>query len=364
MLPRWTLTRYLALQFATSVATILALVLVVVFIFDILAMGQRFGAKEGITFATIMSMSILKMPNLLEDTIPFATLLGAAWSFSSLSRSSELIVARAAGVSAWQFLAPALGLGFISGVILIMAYDPLAAAMIEREEALESKYLHSQTSLLDVSSTGLWLRQVNQGAPAIINAQKVSDHGARLEDVVIYTTTAQDQFTGIVTAKVATLEPGRWLLEHGAIRRVGSENEPMPIAEFGTELTRGQIQDSFASPKTMSFWQLPRFIRLAEQAGFSALRHRLHYYSMLATPLLLCAMVLLAAVFALRVQRGRGLGVIAIGVLMAGFLLYFTTSFSNALALGNIVPVTLAAWAPAATATLLGVAFILHFEDG
>ncbi|MFZ1989170.1 MAG: LptF/LptG family permease [Alphaproteobacteria bacterium] len=261
-------------------------------------------------------------------------------------------------------MAPSLGLGFISGLVLIMAYDPLAAAMIEREEGLESKYLHSTTSLLDVSSTGLWLRQVNQDGPAIINAQKVSDHGARLEDVVIYTTTPQDRFTGIVTAKVATLEPGRWLLEHGVIRRVGSENEPVPIAEFGTELTRTQIQDSFASPKTMSFWQLPRFIRLAEQAGFSALRHRLHYYSMLATPLLLCAMILLAAVFALRVQRGRGLGYLAVGSMLTGFTLYAATSFSNALALGSVVPVTLAAWAPAATATLLGVAFILHFEDG
>ena len=259
---------------------------------------------------------------------------------------------------------PSLGLGFICGVVLIMAYDPLAAAMIEREESLESKYLHSQTSLLDVSSTGLWLRQVDQGAPAIINAQKVADHGARLEDVVIYTTTSQDRFTGIVTAKVATLEPGRWLLEGGVIRRVGAENEPTPITEFGTELTRSQIQDSFASPKTMSFWQLPRFIRLAEQAGFSALRHRLHYYSMLATPLLLCAMILLAAVFALRVQRGRGLGFLVVGAVLTGFTLYTATSFSSALALGGVVPVTLAAWAPAATATLLGVAFILHFEDG
>ncbi|MFZ1988615.1 MAG: LptF/LptG family permease, partial [Alphaproteobacteria bacterium] len=77
MLPRWTLTRYLALQFAISVAIVLSLILVVVFIFDILATGQRFGAKEGIDFGTIMSMSILKMPNIIEDTIPFATLLGA-----------------------------------------------------------------------------------------------------------------------------------------------------------------------------------------------------------------------------------------------------------------------------------------------
>ncbi len=113
MLPRWTLTRYLATQFIIAVGIVLALILVLDFIFDIMAMGQRFGAKEGITFGTIISMSALKMPNLVEDTIPFAILIGGTWCFSSLSRSSELIVARAAGVSAWQFLAPALAIGFV-----------------------------------------------------------------------------------------------------------------------------------------------------------------------------------------------------------------------------------------------------------
>ena len=338
--------------------------LVVVFIFDLIAMLQRFGAKEGITFGTILSMSFLKMPNLLEETIPFATLAGATWSFARMSRSSELIVARAAGVSAWQFLAPSLCIAFLGGLILVMAYDPLAALMIESEEGLESKFLQSNTSLLDVSSTGLWLRQGDKGRATIINAQKVSEQGTRLEGVTMYVSNATGRFAGLVVAKVATLERGRWLLEGGEIRRTGSENAPQPIAEYSTSLTRSQIQDSFASPKTMSFWQLPRFIRLAEQAGFSALRHRLHYYSMLAKPLLLCAMIFLAAVFALRVQRGRGLGGLVVGAVLVGFLVYAASSFCNALGLAGVVPVTLAAWAPPATATLLGVAFLLHFEDG
>jgi len=360
----WTLTRYLAVQFLAAVAIVLAGFLIVVFIFDLVAMLQRFGSKQGITFGIVMSMSILKMPNLLEETIPFATLAGATWSFARMSRSSELVVARAAGVSAWQFLAPAIALGFVGGIFLVMAYDPLAAVMIEREEGLESKFLHVQTSLLDVSATGLWLRQMDVQGPSIINAQRVSQKGTRLEGVTFYRFEGQDRFVALATADVAQLAPGHWALQGGAMRRIDSANQSQPIDQYPTSLTRAQIQDSFASPQTMSFWQLPRFIRLAEQAGFSALRHRLHYYSMLATPLMLCAMILLAAAFALRVQRGRGLGLLVVGAVITGFFVYASSSFSNALGLAGVVPVKLAAWAPAATATLLGVAFLLHFEDG
>src|SRR3546814_12939731 len=58
-----------------------------------------------------------------------------------------------------------------------------------------------------------------------------------------------------------------------------------------TSLTMEQIRESFASPETLSFWSLPRFIETLEAAGFSAVRHQLHWHTILATPLLLCSMV-------------------------------------------------------------------------
>lgn len=359
-----TFARYLATEFLKSVGVVLAIMIVLVFIVDLMEMQNEFGDKAGITFATTVNMSLLKLPYVMEETIPFATLFGACGTFVRLSRSSELIVARAAGVSAWQFLSPAILIGLLGGVFLITLYNPFAAAMIERYERLESRYTSGSASLLDVSASGLWLRQLNHGEAAIINALSVGDQGAHLKDVSIFIFNENGTLSGRIKAKEATLEPGRWLLKNGELRALGQESKTIPVAEFSTPLTRSQIQDSFASPKTMSFWRLPRFIALAEQAGFSAIRHRLHFYSMLATPLLLCAMILLAAVFALRVQRGRGMGGLIVGAVLGGFLLYFASRISSALALSGIVPVTLAAWAPAAAATLLGVAFLLHLEDG
>jgi lipopolysaccharide export system permease protein len=360
----WTLARYLSLQFLFAVAMVLASFLVIVFLFDFVEMLRRFSDKAGVDAGTVLVMSLLKLPNLAEETIPFATLFGATWSFARLSRSSELIVARAAGLSAWQFLAPALAIGLVGGTALILIYNPIAAALIRSEESYEARYLHTRPSAFGISQNGLWLRQMNSEGPAILNAQRVSEQGAALEDVQILALDSADRFLSLIRATSARLQPGYWELTGGQVRWLGRENAPEPITRFETPLTRSQIGDSFASPKTMSFWELPRFIRLAEQAGFSAVPHRLHFYTMLARPFLLCAMILLAATFALRVQRGRGLGLLAVGAVFSGFLLYFAGSLTRALGLSGVVPVTLAAWAPAATATLLGVAFLLHLEDG
>ncbi len=66
-----------------------------------------------------------------------------------------------------------------------------------------------------------------------------------------------------------------------------------------TTLTPAQIQESFASPDTLSFWDLPGFIRAAQAAGFSATRYQLYLYTLYALPALFAAMVFMAASFSL-----------------------------------------------------------------
>jgi lipopolysaccharide export system permease protein len=114
----------------------------------------------------------------------------------------------------------------------------------------------------------------------------------------------------------------------------------------------------------MSFWDLPGFIGLLEQSGFPAQRHRLHFNVLLARPFLLCAMVLVAATFSLRMQRRGGATLMIVGGVVAGFLLYFLSDIIFALGLSAKVPVTLAAWTPTGVSLIFGASMLLHLEDG
>ena len=75
-------------------------------------------------------------------------------------------------------------------------------------------------------------------------------------------------------------------------------------------------------------------------------------------------MVLIAATFSLRLTRRGGTGLLVLGGLIAGFLLFFLTDVVLALGMSGSIPVILAAWAPAGVFTLLGLAMLLHLEDG
>jgi len=109
---------------------------------------------------------------------------------------------------------------------------------------------------------------------------------------------------------------------------------------------------------------LPAFIDLLEQSGFSAQRHRLYFNVLLARPFLLCAMVLVAATFSLRMQRRGGATTMIVGGVISGFILYFLSDIVVALGLSARLPVMLAAWTPTALSTIFGTSMLLHLEDG
>lgn len=360
----WTLSRYLAKQFLLNVAIVFAFCLTIAFVISVVDLLQRTSGREDVPFNIIIEMALLKLPNLTEKMMPFAVMFGAIWCFARMTRSQELIIARAAGVSAWLFLTPALVVALLIGAFMTTVYNPFAATLISRFEELQARYIAGRPSLLAVSNNGLWLRQGDEKGQTVIHAKGVSHSGLHLQDVVLFIYVGKDTFSGRIDAKVASLQQEKWHLQEAWV--TGPERPAVfyPILDVKTSLTHDQIQESFATPETIAFWDLPQFIEQAESAGFSATKHRLHYHALLAAPVLLCAMIFIAAAFSLRLARLGGAARLIVSSVLTGFVLYFFADVSRALGISGVVPVVLAAWAPATTALLLGMAYMFNQEDG
>ena len=361
-----TLSLYIGRHFLLSFVVLFALFVLMVVLFDVVELLRRAAARPEVTFGMVVEMALLKLPHMAQKLFPFAVLFGGMAAFWRLTRSQELMITRAAGVSAWQFLFPVIALAFLLGIFQISVVNPLASTTLSRYDRLEASLLKGQKSFLALSSNGLWLRQSNADGQSVVHARHVLQQGKNVEltDMVVFSYAGADKFRERTDAEFARLEDGFWHMTNAWVHTP----EKLPRFEkdhwVATDLTLSKIQDSFAPPETMSFWDLPGFIGTLEKAGFSAIRHRLYWHSLLASPLLMCAMILIAASFTLRhSRRGGTTFIIACGVL-TGFILYFFSDIVFALGLSDSIPVTLAAWTPSGVATLLGLATLLHLEDG
>jgi lipopolysaccharide export system permease protein len=361
-----TISFYILRQFLIWFLIMFATIVAVIMLIDAVELLRRGSGRDEATFSIITSMALLRTPFLAQEAVPFAVMFGGIFTFLRLTRNHELVVLRAAGVSVWQFLAPALIAAVVLGIINITVINPLSAVLLSQFEELEGRYLTGRSSLLAVSAEGIWLRQnSSDGAgQTVIHAERVQPDELRLEQVIVFEFSGDDEFKGRIDAESALLLNGRWELSEAWLTRPGRAGVFVAKQDLATDLTPDKIQESFASPETVALWNLPRFIRVLEETGFSPVAHRLQFHALLAEPFLLAAMVLIAAVFSLRLTRRGGTIVLVGAGVLAGFFLFLLTNVIQALGLGASVPVILAAWTPAGVSLLIGITFLLHLEDG
>jgi lipopolysaccharide export system permease protein len=173
-----------------------------------------------------------------------------------------------------------------------------------------------------------------------------------------------DHLLARVEAASALLAERHWDFGDARVIRPDQMPEAPREMRLPTDLTVTRVQDSFASPDTLSVWVLPDFISLLDRSGFSSVRHRLHFQSLLALPLLCATMALVAAGFSMRPTRRGGVAKMIGGGVSVGFALFVISKVAEEFGQSGALPVGLAAWAPAASGLMLAVALLLHTEDG
>ena len=360
-----TLSAYIARQFFGWFCSVFGAMATVTFLLDYIELLRRGGNRAAASWTTLLEMAALKLPHTAQEVMPFAVLFGTMLAFWRLTRSNELIVARSAGISVWQFLTPAILVALLAGVVAVTVFNPVASIMQASYENLDKRILRQNADPLALSNTGLWLRQSNAaGDQILIHGEKTGSGILTLQPVTLFYFSADTKFIARVEASSATLESGYWLIGDGQRFVPGQPPEPFAQLRLDTQLTTTKIEESLGSPDTMSFWDLPGFISLLEQSGFSAQRHRLHFNVLLARPFLFCAMVLVAATFSLRMHRRGGATIMIASGAAAGFLLYFLSDIVFALGISAKIPVLLAAWTPPGVSIIFGTSMLLHLEDG
>ncbi len=368
MTPNSILGRYLTKQIIINFIMVLLMVLGVVLLFEVIELLRRTSDRDDVGFALVMELAITKMPRTIEMVFPFVMMIAAMVTFWKLSKNNEFVIIRAAGVSIWGFLTPVLAATFVIGFLNTAAINPISAKMYDWYETLEYRMETRNPKAVLFSDQGLWIREaLDDNHVMVLQAKSVRQEkdDLLLREISILEMDRRSQPTRRLEAFAGTLEDGYFDLKDVRIFIPGKPTEVLNSLHYKTNLTPERIKENFVEPEAISFWDLPAIIKFYEMSGFSALRHQIRYLSLLVSPFMLCSMVLVAAVFALRPNNRRG-GVmfLIVGGITTGFVFYFLSQLVYAFGLNGYIPAGMAVWTPTLIAAFISVAILLHLEDG
>lgn len=369
MKPNSILGIYLIRQIVWNFLSVLAMVLGIIFMFEIIDLLRRVADRTDISWGFVLEMVIMKLPRTLDMIFPFVMMIAAMVTFWRVSKSNEFVIIRAAGVSVWGFLAPILFAVFVVGALNVAVVNPISSKMYEMYETMDYRMKTKNPKAVLFSDKGLWIREAaDENRVLVMQAKSVrqeNEDTLYLYDVSILELDHNSQILRRVDSFMAVLKHKEFELKDVSVYEAGKPRLTLNNVKYKTNITVDRIKENFIDPEAISFWDLPSTISFYKRSGFSAVKHQMRYLSLLASPFLLCAMVLVAAVFALRPNNRRG-GVmfLIVGGITAGFLVYFSSQVIYAFGLNGYIPVEMAVWTPILITTLISVSVLLHLEDG
>lgn len=361
------LERYILVRTLAAVSAALVVITAVIMLVDLVELSRTVGARAEVTFVRLVGLMFLKSPTVVLVLLPFVFLFGTLAAYVMLNRRSELIALRAAGVSAWRFILPAIGAAFGAGVLTVTVLSPVASNLNARFEDIRAQITQG---VARGEPRDIWLREGDERTQIVIHADAHDLTGGSIRlrgvSVFVYSLDAQggSTFARRIEAAQAVLLPGLWRLSDVREAAPGEGSVRSETLSLPSSLDQRTAFERFSSPEGIDLWRLPRVIRSTEQAGFSAIDYQLRFHTLLASPLLFAAMSLLAAGFSLRLARLGGLSGLAILAVASGFAVYFFSQLCGALGSAEVIPVWAAAWLPPVIALLSGCTLLLYTEDG
>ena len=345
-----TLGRYFARHFFKTIGAVFSGVFALIYAIDVVEMLRRSGDTPGAVAPLMAWLSLLHTPIVAEQALPFAVLFGAMIAFLNLSRKLELVVARSAGVSVWQFIAPPRircgGDRRLRRCAVQSRLDgdeapgrPNRGQVVRRGGRPNGWGLdppEERRRRIDLARRRTRQRRRNPcprpGVQFWSRRRVRRAHRRRNRD-----------------AQRRLLAPGGRKGRHARLRyaidrRLSACHHAQPVRHLtGLRRTRNCV-----------ILGLPELAQQMRRAGLDPAGYDLKYQELLALPLMLSAMVLVAACFSLRFFRMGGVQKMVSGGVAAGFVLYVATKLVNDLGAAGFFSATVAGWSPAVVGCLLG----------
>ncbi len=363
-----TLNRYIAGRVLMSILVAFLVITGIIMLVDFVETSRDLGSDTDAGMIAVLYITFLNMPMLVEQTIPFVVLFGVMGAFFGLNKRSELIVLRASGLSAWRFLKPAIIVTALLGAIWAMAFNPLASI----SQAKYKDVVHKITSGDQPTQTiekSIWLREGNDDGYVVIHALSANIEEHVLFNVTFYSFDKNPDGNAVFStrfdaARAELSQNGYWELSTVTENEDGKAPRNFETISRNTSINWETLRTRSQTGKSPPFWQINAEIKKAKSAGFDTTRLVMHLNKLLALPLTLVAMAVIAAGASLNMSREGGTLRLLIAGGALGFGVYFVDNLMGAFGETGTLPPVVAAWSVPLLVLSCGLIFLSWIEDG
>lgn len=275
---------------------------------------------------TFLKITGLALPQLIGIILPLAAFMAALYALNRMNGDSEIIVAKAAGASAWQISSPIIRLGVMAMIVHLLitlfvqpaSFREMRSAIFEVRSDIASQLVQAGQFVSPTRDLTLYARDLEPGG----KLKDVIIHDARDPDQPITHTAKTGEVQRFRNGAALLLTDGavQKLLPDGTLDLVSFDDYQLDLSDIFAADTRVRLK-----PSDLYLHELLRPDPQKFIYGSQLMEYQAEGHSRLAAPLYNVALVMLALCFLVRGEHQRlGYGRRIIICAAIGFLLRIT----------------------------------------
>ena len=374
-----TLRRYFAAQIILHIGIVLAGFVLLFTFLDMVSEIRNIG-RDGFDLTQAFLLVFFRVPGIVYELLPVATLIGAVWALAQLAAGSEFTVARASGLGPLQVLGFSVFVAlplvaftlFLAELILPISEVAAARAKASVEGRVGSSFL----------SSGFWMRDYptesgeNRVRVPMVNLTSM-DPDRRLKGVKLYEFGELLTLRRLVEADSAVFlraspatanaqEASIWRLEGVRLTEFAANGQVtrnrLSSLELPLYLSPARLGALMVKPEQMSARELFLYVDYLQAGKQASGRYEIAFWKKMIYPVAVWVMLVLALPAAYIQARGGALGLKVFLAIVAGIGFHLANSLFSHLGLLNDWPAPIVAAIPSLLALAAGLFMLWQLQ--
>lgn len=285
---------------------------------------------------------------IVHQILPFVVLITTLVAFGLLSRTNEITVAKALGISLFRLAVPVV----LAGVLVAGCDTALESSILPGTNARAAELRAKIKGVEGIRSVRRADQQWFYGDDGTIyNYQYFHPREQTLQGLYAFRIDPKTyELQAMLFAPEARFENGQWLVSKGSWLRLYQGGVPFRYLDEWSPVPLSESPEFFDSeikqPDQMTRAELSAYVQRLTQSGKAVPELEVELYNKIAMPIVCLVMALVALPFAFRLGRRGALYGIGIA-LSLGIVFYAVIAFFTTLGQAGALPPIVAAWSPA-----------------
>ncbi len=284
-----------------------------------------------------------KIPFIVVQMIPVATMIGVIVMFSVMARHNEITAMRACGMSALQIARPVIYGSLFTALFVFAMVEILVPYCSTRSNAIWDHWVMKRGQPSAYGEYNIWYK----GDDSIYRIGRFDTGAGEMTDSTFYFFDDDFRLKKLVDTSGVSWDEGRWQAASMVVMERDEKGGYTLRREKSAPLDIPERPDAFVNPprkpEEMGFWELKSYTERISSEGYDPTEYLVDMHIKVAFPFIVVVLGAMGLPIVLKIGRQRVALAVCAGIGLC-FMYLISLGLFRSLGLGGLLPPVVAAW--------------------